>query len=99
MVHTAQALLSTITAGVMAHLDQWIGWATLIAAGLFGFRAASPWMPLLVAVIINPTVFGLVGSIVHGHGASLDGVATYTTVQLLIAYAGYLVGRLITRFR
>jgi hypothetical protein len=98
-MHSLQGLLSTLASGVTGHLSQWIGWAVLIAAGLFGFQGASPWMPLLVALIINPMPYGLVAGLLHGHGAGLDGAGTYTLVQILIAFAGYAVGRLVTRFR
>jgi hypothetical protein len=99
VIHTLQGLLSTLVAGFTSHLEQWIGWATLIAAGLFGFRGGSPWMPLLVAVIINPEPYGLVYGVLHGHGVSLNGPATYTAVQIVIAYAGYALGRVGQRFR
>ena len=98
-MHSLQGLPATLLAGLTGHLEQWVGWAALIAAGLFGFRGATPWMPLLVAVIINPMPYGLVAGMLHGHGGSPDGAAAYTAVQILIAYAGYAIGRLATRFR
>ena len=99
MIHTLQGLLSTLTNGFTAHLDQWDGWAALIAAALFGFRGGTLWMPVLVAVIINPMPYGLVAALVHGRAANLNAVAVFTVIQLIIAFAGFAVGRLLTRLR
>lgn len=99
MIHTLQGLLSTLANGFAAHLDQWDGWAVLIAAALFGFRGGTWWMPVLVAAIVNPAPYGLVSAVAHSRAVSLNGAAVFTVVQLLIACAGFLVGRLVTRLR
>lgn len=99
MIHTLQGLLSTLVNGIVAHLDQWDGWAALIAAALFGFRGGTLWMPVVVALVINPTPYGLVAAMVHGRGVNLNGVAVFTVIQLLIAFAGFAAGRLLTRLR
>jgi hypothetical protein len=99
MIHTLQALLSNLVGGLSAHLGQWDGWAALIAAGLFGFRGGSLWMPLVVAIIINPMLYGIAAGLVHGRLPSLNTVALFTLVQILLAYAGFAIGRLAARLR
>lgn len=99
MIHTLQGLLSTLLSGFTGHLDQWDGWAALVAAALFGFRSGSFWMPVLVAVIINPAPYGLVANIIHGRSVNLNAVALFTLIQLIIAFVGFGAGRLLTRLR
>lgn len=99
MIHTLQGLLSTLVNGFTAHLEQWDGWAALIAAALFGFRGGSFWMPVVVAVIINPAPYGLVASLVHGRSVNLNTAVVFTVVQIIIAFVGFVGGRLLTRLR
>lgn len=99
MIHTLQGLLSTLLNGFTGHLEQWDGWAALIAAALFGFRGGTIWMPVIVALIINPAPYGLVANLVHGRPVNLNAVALFTVIQLIIAFVGFLAGRLLTRLR
>ncbi|MDX7953351.1 hypothetical protein P7D22_19485 [Lichenihabitans sp. Uapishka_5] len=99
MLHTLQGLVSTLLNGFTAHLEQWDGWAALIAAALFGFRGGTFWMPVLVAVIINPTPYGLVANLIHGRATNLNAVVLFTTIQIIIAFVGFGAGRLLTRLR
>ena len=56
-------------------------------------------MPVIVALIINPMPYGLVAAAVHGRAVNLNAVAVFTMVQLIIAFAGFAAGRLLTRLR
>ncbi len=99
MIHTLQSLLSTLLNGFTGHLEQWDGWAALIAAALFGYRGGTFWMPVLVALIVNPMPYGLVSGLIHAHAVNLNAAAVFTVVQLIIALVGFALGRLLTRLR
>lgn len=99
MIHTAQTTLTALFGGLMAHMEQWDGWAASIAAALFGYRRGVLWMPLLVAVIINPTPYALVADVFHGRHVGIHAAASFTLDQIVVAYAGYAIGRIFARFR
>ncbi len=99
MIHTVQTLLASVISGLSVHMDQWDGWAVLIAAAIFGYRRDRIWVPLIVGLIINPMPYALIAGLVHGRHVSLSATVTFTIIQLVLAYAGYLVGRLVARFR
>lgn len=99
MMHNFQIMAGTLGNGVIEHLSLWEGWAVLIAAALFGWRTAPWWMPIVVALIINPTPYGVVADVVHGRHPNPYTAAIFTVCQLVLAYAGFLIGRLARRFR
>ena len=98
-MHNLQVIVSAIANGVVEHLSLWEGWAVLIACALFGLRAAPWWTAMIVALIINPEPYGLVANLIHGRHVSIYGAAMFTLCQVVLAFAGWLLGRLVKRFR
>ena len=99
MIHNLQVMLQSLFGGLSSHLAEWDGWAVLIAAALFGLRRAPLWIPLVVAVIINPMPFAIVSNLIHGRQVGVEPAALFTLVQIVLAYCGYLLGRVVARFR
>lgn len=99
MIHNFQVMASALVGAVVAHLSLWEGWAALIAAALIGWRAGAWWMPVAVALIINPEPYGVIADLIHGRHPNLYAGALFTGSQLILAYAGFLIGRLATRIR
>ena len=99
MIHTFQTMLTGLVGSLLAHMDQWDGWAVLVATAVYGYRRAPLWLPLVVALIINPMPYGFIAGVAHGHLININAAALFTLDQIIVAYAGYLLGRLITRFR
>ena len=99
MIHNLQIMLETLTGGVVAHMSQWDGWAVLIAAALFGYRGAAIWMPIVVALIIDPLLYNSVAGLFHGRHIALSTVGVFTAFQIGVAYVAYFAGRLVSRFR
>ena len=99
MIHTLQSALTHALSGLVAHMSHWDGWAVLIASMLFGFRAEPLWMPAAMALIINPTLYGLISGLIRRPSIGLDGVLSLTLYQVIVAYLGYFAGRLVKRFR
>ncbi|MCW6509464.1 hypothetical protein [Lichenifustis flavocetrariae] len=99
MIHNLQALLATIYGSVAAHLDRWDGWAVVIASLLFGLQRAPLWMPVVVALVIDPLLYGWVAGLLHGRIGGVEGLGLFTLTQIVVGYGGYAVGRLIARLR
>ena len=98
-MHNIQAMLQSLFDGLSDHLGQWDGWAVVIAAALFGLTRSSVWMPVAVALVINPALYGLVAAVVHGRHVGVSAAAVFTLLQIVLGYVGYGLGRIVARFR
>ena len=95
MLHNLQVMAGGLASSVVSHLQIWEGWAVLIATLLLAWRGAAWWVPIAVAFIINPEPYGFVAGLIHGRHESLYPAAIFTLSQLVLAFAGFLVGRML----
>lgn len=84
--------LNYLVNGIFINLTHWDCWAVIIFSGISSWTKRPWWTPLVLGIIINPTLMAYFITLGYFRTGTFASVTLYTLYQIGIGFLSYFIG-------